>query len=145
MLRLLFGGIMFVAGAFSALQAPINSALGKRTDVLFAVFVSFAVGTIALLAASVLSGQTAFAALREVPKWQLSGGLIGAIFVFSLTFFVSRLGAAGVVAAAVAGQLAGGMLIDRFGVAGLPQIAVTPSRLVGLLLLVAGGMLVTRH
>ena len=145
MLRLFFGGIMFVAGAFSALQAPINSALGRRTDVLFAVFVSFAVGTLALLAASLLTGQTAFAALREVPTWQLTGGFIGAVFVFSLTFFVSRLGAAGVVAAAVAGQLAGGMVIDRSASPGCPQIAVTPTRLVGLLLLVVGGILVTQR
>jgi transporter family-2 protein len=145
MLRLLFGGIMFVAGAFSALQAPINSALGKRTDVLFAVFVSFAVGTLALLAATVLTGQTAFSTLREVPTWQLTGGFIGAIFVFSLTFFVSRLGAAGVTAAVVAGQLAGSLVIDRFGLAGLPQVAFTPARLAGVLLLVAGGLLVVHR
>ena len=144
MLRLLFGGIMFVTGAVSALQAPINSALGRRTDVLFAVFVSFALGALALLAASALSGQTAFAALRHVPVWQLTGGLIGAVFVLGMTFLVPRLGATGVVAAAVAGQLAGGMVIDRFGIAGLPQVGVTPGRLFGLVLLVAGGILVTR-
>ena len=146
--RLVLGGLMSVVGAISTLQPPINAALARRTGPLPASTISFLVGTLILLALSLvlkplLGGD--FSAVRGAPWWQLTGGLIGALFVTSTIILVPRLGAAALVAGTIAGQLAGGVLIDYLGLFGLPRVPVAGSRLVGLVLLVVGGMLAVRR
>jgi bacterial/archaeal transporter family-2 protein len=58
---------------------------------------------------------------------------------------VPQLGVAGLLAGSIAGQLAGGLMIDRFGLLGMPQNPITTGRLVGVALLVAGAVLVLRR
>jgi bacterial/archaeal transporter family-2 protein len=54
------------------------------------------------------------------------------------------LGVAGVVSLLVAGQLVISMLLDRLGWFGVAQVGLTPGRLVGVLLVAAGTLLITR-
>ncbi|MHB8870127.1 MAG: DMT family transporter [Thermoleophilia bacterium] len=143
--RYLLGAAMFGVGIIAALQPPVNAALAKRTGSLEATAVSFAIGTIILLAVALLVGQGSLTAVRHAPVWQLSGGLIGALFVWATVILVPKLGAAGLLAGIIGGQLAGGVLIDRFGLFGLPQVGLTWPKALGLLLLVVGGMLVVRR
>jgi len=72
-----------IAGGFVALQAPINSMLGKSVGTFQAAFVSFALGTIvlALIAALVKGGFGTIGAARELSWYYLTGGLLGAIYV----------------------------------------------------------------
>ena len=56
---------------------------------------------------------------------------------------VRELGAGGVVAATVCTQLTVSVILDRLGVLGLPGNAITPLRLTGVALLIAGTVLVT--
>jgi bacterial/archaeal transporter family-2 protein len=56
---------------------------------------------------------------------------------------VRELGAGGVVAATVCSQLIVSLILDRLGVLGLSQTAITPRRLAGVALLIAGTVLLT--
>jgi transporter family-2 protein len=56
---------------------------------------------------------------------------------------VRSLGAGGVVAATVAGQLIVSALLDRAGVLGLEQVGLSPMRLLGFGLLLLGTIFVT--
>ncbi len=143
--RYLLGAAMFAVGVIGAMQPPINAALAKRTGSFEAATVSFAIGTLVLLAIALIAGGGSFAAVRGVPMWQLTGGFVGALFVWSTIVLVPRVGATALLAGIIAGQLAGGMLIDRLGLFGMTQIGVTWYRALGILLLVAGGMLVLRR
>lgn len=143
--RYLLGTAMFGVGAIAALQPPINAELSRRTGGLEAAAVNFAVGTVILVIVALVLGGGSFAAARHAPVWQLTGGLIGAVFVWSTIALVPRLGAAGLLAGIIAGQLAGGVLIDRFGLFGLPQTGVGWTKALGLAMLVVGGMLVVRR
>jgi transporter family-2 protein len=49
------------------------------------------------------------------------------------------------VALVLAGQLLVALVVDQFGILGYPQIAVTPTRLLGAVLLLAGALLVIRR
>lgn len=49
-------GLMVIAGSFIALQAPINGMLGRTIGTFAAASVSFAIGTGALVAITVLVG-----------------------------------------------------------------------------------------
>ena len=135
------------AGGFIALQAPINSTLGRAVGSPFAAAsISFAVGTAALVAITLLfSGAFAgVGGVRGLPLIYLAGGLLGAVYVTTALISVRYLGAGAVTAATVTGQLATSLLIDRLGVLGLDQRPLSPSRLLGVVLLVAGTFLVAR-
>ena len=134
-----------VAGGLIALQAPINAELGRATGNIAAALVSFVVGTVALAAIVVLSGKAGgVASTFDVSWYYLLGGLLGAIYVANALIAVSAIGAGGVAALTVAGQLAASVAIDRFGLFGLDQVPLTPERLLGVALLFAGTILVVR-
>lgn len=133
------------AGGLIALQAPINAGLGKSTGGLPAALVSFAVGSVALAAIVVLSGKAGgLGSASDVSWYYLLGGLLGAIYVTNALIAVSVIGAGGVAAATVAGQLTASVAIDRLGLFGLDQVPLSPERLLGVGLLMAGTFLVIR-
>ncbi len=133
------------AGGLIALQAPINAGLGKETGSLPAALVSFAVGTIALAAIVVLSGKAGgVTSVGDVSWYYLLGGLLGAVYVANALIAVTTIGAGGVAAATVAGQLTASVAIDRLGLFGLDQVALSPERIVGVALLIAGTVLIVR-
>ena len=132
------------AGMLVAMQPPINSKLGGAVGTFAAATISFLVGTVVLLVLAVTSGGTHLGGLRGLPWWYFVGGLIGAVFVASSLVTVRTLGAAGVVAATIAGQLTGSVVIDRLGLLGLSKQPLTVARVVGIAFLVVGVFLVVR-
>jgi transporter family-2 protein len=55
---------------------------------------------------------------------------------------IPRLGAATVLALIVVGQMLGSLTLDHFGILGIPQHPVNPTRLAGAGLLIAGVVLI---
>jgi transporter family-2 protein len=133
------------AGGLVALQAPINAGLGKATGGLAAALVSFSVGSLALAAIVVLSGKAAgLGSTFDVNWYYLAGGLLGAAYVTTALVAVSAIGAGGVAAATVTGQLTAAVVVDRLGLFGLDQVPITPARIAGVGLLLAGTFLILR-
>jgi transporter family-2 protein len=131
-------------GALIALQPPVNAQLSRFTSVLGAAFVSTAISAVVLTVLMVVTGS--FGDLRNignVPAGYLTGGLLGALLVSVTLVTVRTLGAGGVVAATVASQLIVSAVLDRLGVLGLEKAGLTPTRLIGFGLLIAGTALVT--
>jgi bacterial/archaeal transporter family-2 protein len=131
-------------GALIAFQPPVNSELGKETSVLGAAFISTAIS--AVVVGVILLGAGDVSEIRRVPQISplyLTGGLLGAALVAVSLVTVRTLGAGGVVAATVSGQLIVSAILDRLGVLGLERVGLTPARLVGFALLLGGTALVT--
>ncbi len=143
------GAVLLTAftGGLVALQAPINSGLGKAVGTWQAAFVSFAIGTLALaIIASLASGGLGeVAGVRDVSLVYLAGGLLGAAYVTTILVTVRTLGAGGVVAATIAGQLAVSVVVDHFGLLGVTKQPITLARVVGVVLLGLGTYLVVRE
>ena len=135
-----------VGGAI-ALQAPINSQLGRAIGTFQAAFFSFAVGTVLLCGIAALSkgglGQVAEA--RHVSWYYLIGGLLGAAYVTTVLVTVRSLGAGGVVAATIAGQLSMSVVVDQFGWLGVAKDPVNAAKVAGVVLLAAGAYLIVRE
>ena len=124
-------------GALIALQPPVNSELGKRTSVVAAAFIATAIAALAL-------GEVGHVRrVPHIPPLYLTGGLMGAVLVSVSLVTVRTLGAGGVVAATVSGQLVVSAVLDRFGFLGLDRVGLTPARLLGFALLLGGTALVT--
>jgi len=133
-------------GGLVALQAPINSVLGRSIGTWQAAFVSFAIGTVALaiIASLATGGLGDVAGVRDVSLVYLTGGLLGAAYVTSILVAVRALGAGGVVAATIAGQLAVSVVVDHYGLIGVAKQPVTLARFAGIALLGLGTYLVVR-
>lgn len=137
--------LMAAVGGLIALQPVVNAGLGKATGNVAATLVSFTVGTLILAVLVALVGQTGgLSNTFEVPWYYLLGGVLGAAYVFTALVTVSSIGAGGVAAATITGQLVASVALDRFGVLGLEETAITWDRLLGVVLLLAGTYLVVR-
>ncbi|HEX5711689.1 MAG TPA: DMT family transporter [Solirubrobacterales bacterium] len=133
------------AGGLVATQAPINAGLAKATGGLPAALISFSVGSALLAAIVVLSGKAGgLASATDVSWYYLLGGLLGAAYVTTALLAVPAIGAGGVAAATVTGQLTFSVVVDRLGLFGLDQVAITPTRVLGVALLLVGTFLVIR-
>ncbi len=140
---LLAGG----AGALVGMQAPVNARLGRGVGSLQAATLSFLVGSAALLLAASLAkgGFGSYRHLGGIPWWAFIGGLLGATYVTVAILTVRTLGVTGLTVAVITGQLAISVLIDRFGLLGIARQPLALHRIVGLVLLIAGVVLVVRR
>lgn len=138
--------IVTLAGAATALQAPINARLATAVgSAVNAALVSFAVGTIALIGlALVLQVKPDMAATRALPWYAWIGGLCGVIFVIAATWGVPRLGVATTITLMVAGQLLLGLVLDHFGAFGAPRQPINLMRALGVAMVIGGVLLVRR-
>ena len=135
---------VLIVGGLIALQPPVNSQLARETSILGAAFISTAIAAVVMgVVFFAAGGASQLSAVWSVPPIYLTGGLLGAVLVVVTLVAVRTLGAGGVVAALVCTQLIVSAILDRLGVLGLDEIGLTPLRIGGFALLLAGTLMVT--
>ncbi len=132
-----------LAGLAGSVQAGVMGRLGSRVGVLEALAFSSALQALltGLLLLVVRHGLGGYGAAARQPLWLWAGGVMGAVIVFTVTFATPRIGTAATIGILVAGQLAMGVAIDRFGLFGFDEIAIAWPRAVGIVLLGVGAAL----
>lgn len=134
-----------LGGIGLASQPPTNAALGRAVEsVTLAALISFAVGTTILIAAWLSFDRTPLSALRGVKPWMFVGGAYGAFYVAATAFAAPRLGLASMLTIAIASQLVAALVIDHFGLIGLPRSPVTWVKIAGVLLVLVGVVIVRK-
>jgi bacterial/archaeal transporter family-2 protein len=137
--------VMAAVGGLIAAQPAVNAGLGKETGSLAAALVSFGIGTLLLAGIVVVAGEAdGLAGMFDVPWYYLLGGVLGAAYVLTALIVVKEIGAGGVAAATITGQLTLSIVLDRLGVLGLEETPITWERVVGVGLLLAGTYLIVR-
>ncbi len=138
--------LILIAGMMTAAQPPTNAILARTSgSPIFAALLSFAVGTALLLALMIaVRPPITVAPLRDVPWYAWAGGFYGAFFVAVAAFAAPRLGVASLITIGVAGQMIAALAIDHFGAFGLERTLITPGKLAGAALVLAGVVLVRR-
>jgi bacterial/archaeal transporter family-2 protein len=145
--RLLAVALVAVAGVLVGAQPAVNARLGRTVGAVPAAAVSFTVGTIALLliVSFTNEGFSGLANVGKAPWWAFVGGLLGAAYVTVAILTVRTLGVSALTAVVISGQLLAAVLIDRFGLLGIAKQPIGTTRILGLVLLVAGVVLVVRR
>jgi transporter family-2 protein len=135
-----------VIGGLVAAQAPLNSQLGRTVGGLQASVIALAVSFVALLALAALTdGLGGIRRIGDAPLHvAIGGGLVGALYVGSIVFTVRALGAGGLTAVTIAGQLGLAIVIDHYGWLGVERSPVTVAKVAGVVLLALGTWLVIR-
>ncbi len=146
--RLIFMILAMILGAILPIQANVNARLAKVLDSpVMATFVSFAVGTVALLIYLFITNQFNFQGVNAstTPWWIWIGGLLGVFFVAGIVVLVPRLGMALSFSLVIAGQMAAAIILDHFGLLGSPVREISLGRIAGALLLIAGVVLIRKY
>jgi bacterial/archaeal transporter family-2 protein len=132
-----------LAGLAGSVQVAVMGRFGERIGVLEALVFATAIQLV-LSVGILLVARTGIGALGDAfraPIWMWLGGVMGLTVVFTITFAQPRIGATATIGILIAGQLVMGALIDRFGLFGVEQIAISPARAVGIAMLGIGAAL----
>jgi transporter family-2 protein len=127
--------MVLAAGAATSIQAGVNGALGKKVGIIEAAFVSFLVGTVFMFIIFLFARKGTIQNVFEVPKWQLTGGLLGAAYIMIMVNAVPRIGMAAALITLIVGQMTASTLIDHFGLIGDRNIPIDLKRVCGLALM----------
>jgi len=147
MKTLIFMLFAVAAGAVLPFQAALNVKMGKAVgEPVYAAFISFLVGAIGLFF-YLLAIRTELSALSEAKtlNWSVwTAGLMGAFYVACVIVLSPKLGVALTFGLVVMGQLSISLLIDHFGMLGIPVHTISWQRIVGVLLIVGGVVLIRK-
>jgi bacterial/archaeal transporter family-2 protein len=140
--------LALVAGLAGSIQVAVMGKFGQRIGSVEALAASITFSM--LLAVTVLlvlrQSLAGFGDALRSPWWYwVGGGGAGVIVVVTITVVTPRLGAAATIGLLIAGQLAMGVAIDRYGWFGVDQVPLTWPRVLGVLLLAAGALLALRR
>jgi bacterial/archaeal transporter family-2 protein len=139
--------LALLAGLAGSVQAAVMGRFGERVGLVEALawvtLLSLAISFGVLLVTR--QGLGALADAWAAPKWLWLGAALGTFVVFTITLSSPRIGTAATIGLLVAGQLAAGAVIDRYGLFGFERIALSWPRALGIALLAAGAVLTLRR
>lgn len=144
----IFALLAVMAGSLLPFQAGFNASLRHFLgNPVLAAVTNFTVGWTLLVGYALASRAElpTLAAMGKAPWWIWTGGAMGATLVLSGVMLSHRLGAAAFMSCIILGQLSASVVADHFGLAGFAQHAVSPMRLAGIGLLLAGAYLIRTH
>ena len=128
-----------LAGLGIAIQTGMNAQLrASFGSGLLSALVSFAVGLLGLLAMVLLSRTPwpSGVAFSQVPLWAWFGGLLGAFFIAVASICARDLGAGFFIIMVTFGQVIGAILIDHYGLMGMPVRPVSFAKISACALLI---------
>jgi len=133
------------AGAVVPFQSAINVNLGRGLGhPLWATLASLLVSVVVLLPIIVAMRLPlpSLAFISQAPLWMWAGGAFGVCFISLALVLLPKLGAAGFMALALAGQVVASLLLDHFGWFGLAERPISMPKVFGVVLLMAGVVLI---
>jgi transporter family-2 protein len=143
----LFIVLAILAGMAMPTQATVNSRLASYVESpITAAFISFAVGTVVLFVYMLLTGVPlgSLASAKGAPLIAWVGGFLGAFFVSVMATVVPRIGVALAFSLAISGQMIVTLLIDHFGLLGVPEKPINLVRVLGAALITVGVILIRK-
>jgi bacterial/archaeal transporter family-2 protein len=139
--------LALIAGLAGSVQVAVMGRFGERIGSLEALAANLLFST--LIATTVLlvfrQSLAGFGDAVRSPWWYwVGGGGMGVVVVLTITVVTPLIGAAATIGLLIAGQLAMGVLIDRYGWFGVEQVPLNWPRIVGVLMLGVGALLALR-
>jgi bacterial/archaeal transporter family-2 protein len=139
--------VTVIIGTLMPIQASINAELTRFIQHPYlGALISFATGTLALILLSVFQGLplTDIKRVATAPPHLFVGGILGALFVGSSIYLIPRMGATMMIGSFVTGQLLMSVIMDHYGLFGVPLSPINWQRVVGVIMLFSGLLMVMR-
>jgi bacterial/archaeal transporter family-2 protein len=133
-----------IGGVAVGVQSPIAGSMGQRVGGTASSFIVHLSGMIFSGALLFLRGGEKIHDWHSLPWYMLCAGIFGVILYLTISVTFPRVGGTVMVALIIIGQLLAGMVIDHFGLLGAAIRPVDATRVIGMLVLLTGGYLITK-
>lgn len=134
-----------ISGAVLPIQAALNAKMGKAVgDPIYAALISFVIGSIGLFI-YVLITKTDLSQINQASSvnWTVwAAGLLGAFYVGAVIILVPKIGAALTFGLVITGQLSLSLLLDHYGLLGMPVHSINWQRIAGVIFIIGGVLLI---
>lgn len=136
--------IGLIGGAAVGIQSPIAGAMGQKVGGIASSFIIHLSGMVFSGLFLYLRGGEKIRNWNTLPWYMLCAGIFGVILYQTISITLPRLGSTMMVTLIIIGQLLLGVVIDHFGLLGVPVHPISISRLIGVLALLTGEYLIAR-
>lgn len=139
--------LAFSIGCFIPFQGIITANLSRQIQHPFgAAFINFFGGMLLFAIAISLSSVALPSAkkITTIPWYLFTGGFVGSVFIFGALFALPKIGASAFFGQIVLGQLIMTLIVDHYGIFGLPVHKIDSARVIGMSLLVSGAFLILK-
>jgi len=137
--------VAIVGGVAITLQGQFMGVMDQRLGTKESVFITYVIGGIFISLILLATRLGNLKAIRLVPWYGYTSGLLGLVIVGSISYAVPRLGVSRAFTILVAAQFFVAVVIDHYGLFSAAVQPVSGPRLLGLALISAGVWLVVRH
>jgi len=142
MAKLFIYAAAIIAGMSLSIEAAIGGALGERIGELESTYYIFIIGAMATFLVTLFFGKGNLKHIFTVPRWNLTGGLLGVVYLGLLVISVTLIGVGVSVTAVIVGQIVMSMIIEHFGLLGAERIRLNANRLIAAGLLAVSFVLI---
>lgn len=123
-------GIALLAGISLSIEGAIYGVLGESIGKLESSFYNFAVGSVIMGIVLLFLGKGSLSYTWKAPKWQLSGGVLGVIYLTILVIGIPLLGVGVTMISVIVGQMAMSMFIEHKGWFGSKKTQLSKEKLI---------------
>jgi len=105
----------------------------------------FAVALVSSVVLAFASGVRVsdFSKVFSVPSWMFLAGVVSAVMIVGSSYLVPRIGTGALFVMLVTGQIIFGVIINQYGLLGVPVQPITLMKLFGVVMVIAGAAIVT--
>lgn len=129
--------LSLIAGTLLAFMVSSNGIVGEAAGNYASSVIIHFIGLVAVII--ILFVQKAkFKNLRSIPLWMYSAGLVGIVTVLFTNLTYTALGVSLTVALGLLGQSVTSILIDHFGLFGLPISRFDTKKILGFVIILSG-------
>ncbi len=125
-----------LAGMGLSVEAGLLGPLGEEIGHMWATLGIFAVGSL-LLTFGLIFGRPRLSLMFKQPRWQLTGGILGPIYVIALTIATPHIGVGLTMVGILLGQIATSLVIDHWGLLGSRKRRIDQYRIAALVAVLA--------
>jgi len=130
--------IGLAGGVAVGLQSPMASMITQRLGIFESVFIVHMGGAIIALLPILFYSGGKLSQWRSLPWYVLLAGIFGLIVIGAISYMIPKVGVAASITTIVAGQLLVSILLDQFGLLGASVRPLDLTRIVGLIVVLAG-------
>lgn len=128
--------LVLAAGMGLSIEAGLLGPLGELVGHFSATLAIFMIGAILLSLIMIFFAKPSLPELFKQPKWLLSGGVLGPVYVVFLTIGTPIIGVGMTMISVLLGQIGMSLVIDHYGLLGSEKRGIDPYRILALAMIV---------
>lgn len=129
--------LVFIAGMGLSIEAGLLGPLGMQVGHLAATLSIFMIGSIILSLILIFFVRADLNKLFNQPKWLLTGGILGPLYVVFLTIGTPIVGLGVTMTSVLLGQIGMSLVIDHYGLLGSVKRSIDPYRIMAIVMILS--------